>query len=208
MKEREIATAIGNELKKHGFYMKIPDSFGGGKGFRFTPIKNFDAFFIKDGKFMAIEYKMEKGISFSFDSIRDVQVESLLEVKKNGGSTCIAIYVEREKKVILWNIEDFVRLKEYAISIGRKSISIIPAEKSWPVMIKERGQDWPIHIMLERMYGRQDSDERRSECSVYKGPKRNRRPRKINKPIGSKNVVPSVHGVRDGNGTSSIIPKE
>ena len=209
MKENVIAGKIGSCLKTQGFYMKIPDSFGtGAGGFRFTPVKNFDAFFVKDGKFLAIEYKIERGISFAFDSVRDIQIESLQEVQRNGGLTSIILYVERAEHCIIWTVDQFIKLKNEAIEKGRKSISVIPPQPEWNIMVKERGKDWPINKLTEILNG-QSSDERRSGCSVSNGKRRTRKyPRKKARIGGSTNDVPAIHGVRDSDGTSCSNKKD
>ena len=72
-------------------YTKIPDSFAQSSDTRFTPIKFYDCFLIVKGIHHALELKLSKSISISFDSIREVQETKLQEVEKAGGKGFIVV---------------------------------------------------------------------------------------------------------------------
>lgn len=143
MKEKDFASKIGKELKKSGFYMKIPDSYGMD---RFIPIKNFDAMYLDNSVFCAIEYKVEKGLSFNIDRLRASQVAALSSVKKSGGLAFILVYVERSDIAILWDIDEFINISTYTQSCGKKAISVIPVDPSYIIVnkLQTKGRPWDV----------------------------------------------------------------
>ena len=131
MKESVFATEMRKAFLKHTkFYMKIPDSYGMQ---RFATVKNFDAFSVISSTPYAIEYKMQKKKgSFSFNRVRDIQVQSLKNFWESGGQALIIINFRWEKfnKVLVITIEDYIDIVEYyQEECNRKSIPWPEIEK-------------------------------------------------------------------------------
>lgn len=113
------------------FYMKIPDSYGMQ---RFASVKHFDAFMIRLGRFVALEYKLVHGKkSFPFNRVRQSQIDSLLKIHKAGGDSYIVVnFREKGYNIVLaLRIDEFIRLQEEYEKLGRKSIPWKHIEKSF-----------------------------------------------------------------------------
>jgi len=139
------------------FFHKLPDSIRSEET-RFSPVKLFDAFVLKDGMFAAIEFKMVKGASFPFTQVRDVQVEALLNIEKAGG---IAYFFLNHRYngsniVIVWRIKDYIKLRDIYGAEGRKSIPLQEYPKAWTVL-ERKNAHWELDEVIkeiEEYYGR------------------------------------------------------
>jgi penicillin-binding protein-related factor A (putative recombinase) len=120
MNEAVFAGEIKRSLKHyypHGFYLKIPDSFGtdskDDSDTRFTPPKYLDAIFFVDQMFFGFEYKQHKSSrAFPLSKVRDIQEESLGTIFSNGGQAYFVINV-RYKGESRVNVAVFISILEW-----------------------------------------------------------------------------------------------
>lgn len=152
IKESYFANEMANAFRLSGcFYMKIPDSFSEK---RFTPVKNFDAFIIYNGKFCAIEYKMVRGASMSISSIRPIQIEKLKEISDSGAAAyfCLNHRWNTKNDVYMVPILDMIELIQ---NTTKKSIPVYEMAKfKVPGKIKIagcKGKYWDIKDFLETL---------------------------------------------------------
>jgi len=144
MNERILASQFAKSLRDKGFYFKIPDSFGS----RFSTIKNFDAIFLQDGRFAALEYKVEKGRSFAFSKIREVQTSSLRAVTESGGSAFLILFHHTNTwKAIVFKIGEFINIQSAS---SRKSLPLGTYDPSWIILERKKGL-WNVEPILKML---------------------------------------------------------
>lgn len=94
--QSEITKSVA-ELLPDWFYFKIPDApiFGSEATFKRKPMyKPFDCFLTSQGRFLAIECKMIKGLtSWPFSDLLENQEQGLNKVVESGGSAGILLNV-------------------------------------------------------------------------------------------------------------------
>lgn len=115
------------------FYYKIPDSYGNE---RFTPLKPFDAFFIKRvnniSTSVALEYKMLKEKkSFPFSSVRPNQIDGLMKFSKIGKAFILINYRFQNKdgRVNRAFVIEIDKFNKMICELNRKSIPYIMFDK-------------------------------------------------------------------------------
>ncbi|HEY4002880.1 MAG TPA: hypothetical protein VGO93_28670 [Candidatus Xenobia bacterium] len=98
MTERDFTSEIARSIPwlaqatgAPAFYLKIPDAGSPGAANRFTAVKFFDAVLWHGGRTLALEAKLSKGPSLSFDALREVQEDALLAVEAAGGRGFILV---------------------------------------------------------------------------------------------------------------------
>lgn len=88
MKEKDFTRKFLKDYKaKHpkAFIYKIPDAFR-------TGIKPFDAFIVNEGKFTALEFKVQEGKkTFRTSKVTPHQKEFLKQVKEAGGKAFVIL---------------------------------------------------------------------------------------------------------------------
>lgn len=134
-------------------FIKVPDMPRVGDS-RFIPRKPYDCYSFIDGHFMAFELKWMKSLTgFAFNNVTTYQIESLMEVHRNGGGGYIVINYrkydvsERHQKqfgvpkrvnlVAIMDVAHFIDLDEAGDSasisfqqiIDDENISIVPKKR-------------------------------------------------------------------------------
>lgn len=109
MRESIFNTEVTNSLKANGWFAyKIPDTPASMViGLRYTPEKPCDIIASVNGKFTAIECKQIKSIKcFSIRDFRDIQIESLDKVVRDGGRAWafINLRVQKDKEFKRMNL--------------------------------------------------------------------------------------------------------
>lgn len=97
MKEKDFQAEIARSipwlcetLRTYIAYTKIPDAPKGPEQ-RFSARKGYDCFLVHCGRHLAIELKLSKGMSWSFDALDDYQEAKLLEVERAGGRAWVVV---------------------------------------------------------------------------------------------------------------------
>lgn len=120
MKEIQTHSIIRNSLPleySDGWYYKPSDvgMDGSGKS-RFMIQRPFDILYYWKNDLLAIEAKLLKdGKRFDFNTVKEHQLNNLLQVDKNGGYSYIAIHLWRASKfskIFFIEINDFLHWKE------------------------------------------------------------------------------------------------
>lgn len=91
--QREIARSVpwvAAQLGEAIHYIKIPDAPMGPDA-RFAARKGYDCFLVHRGRHVALELKMSKGPSLSFDALNDYQEHVLREVELAGGLSFVVV---------------------------------------------------------------------------------------------------------------------
>jgi len=152
MNEAYFAGQLRKDFTDLGwFFHKLPDSIRSDKT-RFSPVKLFDAFIIKNGMFTAIEFKMVKGASFPFSQVRDSQVDALSKIEAAGGVAYFFLNHRYNGKnvVIAWRIKEYIFLVEYWSNNGRKSIPLRDYPESWTILKRENAH-WKLDSIIKEI---------------------------------------------------------
>lgn len=119
MKELNTHQIIKNSLALEypdAFYYKPTDVGFQGRQSRFMVQRPFDIMMLWQGQFLAIEAKLLKNeLSFSFDSVKEHQLENLICVDHNAGYAYIAIHIWKPReisRIFFVEINDFLHWKE------------------------------------------------------------------------------------------------
>lgn len=168
MKEKDFQSEVTRsilwleqQLGEPLHYMKIPDAPMGPNA-RFASVKGYDAFLVHRGRFIALELKLSKGPSISFDRVNDVQDNFLSEVVQAGGLAWILVNFR-----VTWSQREIKRRSE----LGTISAFAVPIQQwlqtradamkgslsySWfeteavrlPKIKTERGIGWDLRPIL------------------------------------------------------------
>lgn len=158
-------------------FIKVPDMPKVGDS-RFIPRKPYDCYVFRNGRFMAFELKWMKALSgFAFNNVTTYQIESLMEVYRNGGGAYIVInyrkYDVSEKHQRQFGVDkrvNFVAIMDVAhfisLDVSGDSASIpfqhILDDENIFISPKKRGEEhWNFNMILSLID--EDSDERKLE---------------------------------------------
>ena len=72
--------------------------------------KPYDSYAVIDGVFVAMEFKVVKGLSISSSIVSVRQLDALREASKAGGQAYVVIYMERLKSVLFVGVNQWMKI--------------------------------------------------------------------------------------------------